>query len=265
MRLKHLIIPSIAVLLFVKSTEAQTVQPKEVVQRDYAKHKLTVAVIDTGIADSLRYSPMICKYGNQDFTGTGLTDHHGHGTHIAGLIDQNVKNKFVSNTAVTPLPSSIANIEANYCIVVLKYYDPKFKGDNMKAMSKAIRRAIDLNVDYINISGGGTDDSKSEKALIEEALNKGITLVFAAGNEHSDTDIHPYYPASYDKRIIVVGNESQHHSRLPSSNWGSNVKYWEVGENAISYGEGNTTAMMTGTSQATAIKTGKLIRERLSH
>jgi len=113
------------------------------------------------------------------------------------------------------------------------------------------------------VSGGGTEPSTEEKALVTEALNKGITLVLAAGNERSDLLSHPYYPAMYDKRAIIVGNESRTHSRVPSSNWGPTVE-WEIGENVMSYlprGQGT----MNGTSQATAVRTGKLVRQKLAN
>jgi subtilisin family serine protease len=267
MKSLKVLIPSIAIIAGCSASEANTTPPaKEVVtQASKLHHLIKIAVIDTGIADSLRYSPMICETGSKDFTDTGLTDHHGHGTHIAGLIDQYAKNKFLGYGVY---PKTIANMKANFCIVVLKYYDPtKPYNNNLESMKKAIRAAIDEKVDFINISGGGTDSSSEEKALVEEALNKGITLVFAAGNEKSDIDQagKHYYPAYYDKRIVVVGNKEESGKRAPTSNYGSTVKVWEFGTNARSYSSAEGQAFMTGTSQATAIKTGKMVRELLGN
>lgn len=226
--------------------------------------KIIVAVIDTGISDDFAKSSVLCPKGSEDFTGTNLTDRHGHGTHIAGLIDQYAKNIFLDHYHS---PKAISNIKANYCIVALKYYDTKYTPNQDLQLQEihALRKAIDLKVDIINISGGGTGKSDLECKLVEEALKKGIKLVFAAGNENSDIDMHPYYPAACDKRITVVGNKSESLSRSPSSNYGSKVNAWEVGENLLSYESNDAASYMTGTSQATAVKTGKLVRSLMSN
>jgi serine protease len=207
---------------------------------------ITVAVIDTGLHDSVVdlseppsdswYDYGICKYGHKDYTGTDLKDRHGHGTNISGLIHMH------------------AGGEA-HCQVVLKYYDPSVPTlNNLKNMIKAIRYAIDINVDIINISGGGVTFSGAEYRLIMEALNKGIIVIAAAGNERSD---EPFYPAAYSDKVISVGSLDSKGNRLPSSNYGKYVTTYEIGKNQVgSYGP-----EMTGTSQATAIRTGKKIKE----
>lgn len=60
----------------------------------------------------------------------------------------------------------------------------------------------------------------------------------------------------YDKRIVVVGNKDSFGTRIKSSNYGKLVNRWEIGENQEAYG-----ITLTGTSQATAVATGKLIGE----
>ena len=56
---------------------------------------LVVAVIDTGIDAQAFNRHVLCKTGHKDFTGTGIQDRHGHGTHISGLIDQYAKSIFL--------------------------------------------------------------------------------------------------------------------------------------------------------------------------
>ena len=230
---------------------------------------LTIAVIDSGIDGSL---PNLCKFGHKSFVKTlpnPLVDENGHGTHVAGLIN------------------STAGI-GNYCIVAIKFYDPSATGwANLGSILKAVQYAINIKVDFINISGGGPEFNLKERNLILKALNNKITVVTAAGNENDDLDKEcNYFPACYDPRIIMVGNlrttsliESwsangleiasvnvrvRSTERTPSSNYGNRVTRWEIGTNVLSTLPGGRMGRMTGTSQATAIATGKLVRERLS-
>lgn len=224
--------------------------------------KIVVAVIDTGISTELLKGNSYCEDGHKDFTGTGLQDTHGHGTHISGIIDQYAKNYIFTKGKA---PKDIDKLHENYCQIIIKYYDPKaVKSDNLKNTIESFRWAIDHKVDVINYSGGGLEFSKEEKAVVEEALDKGIKVVAAAGNEKSDIDKYKYYPAMYDKRIYIVGNiVGESRVIAASSNRGKSINTWEIGTNVLSRLPNNSYGYMTGTSQSTAIKSGKLVREML--
>lgn len=251
--------------------------------------KVVVAVIDTGIDESLMSRPWICKDGHKDFTGAGIKDNHGHGTHIAGLVEQYAKG--VVLTLGKNKPADIDNASADFCIIVIKYFDPKRpNNDNLANTIESFKWAIDQKVDIINYSGGGTEYSKEEYDVVEMALNKGIKVVAAAGNERSNIDKWKYYPAMYDSRIIKVGNLISdrvitttiatleikgiklapkkeiivERDIAPSSNYGDSINAWEIGSGVISRLPGKGWGYMTGTSQATAIKSGKIVREMLS-
>lgn len=222
---------------------------------------VVVAVIDTGLAEDLLNSKFLCDTGHKDFTGTGLADNQGHGTHVSGLIDQYAKGLTIGKANM----KHIISTSANYCQVILKFYDPKQKNpDAMEQELQALRTAIELKVDIINFSGGGTQYNATEAFLIKKALNLGIKVVVAAGNEGSDLDKVPYFPACVDNRLYVVGNMTEPNTMAESSNYGNKVNTWEYGTNVISYGTKDRIAIMTGTSQSAAIKSGKLIREMLN-
>lgn len=227
------------------------------------KKRVMIAVIDTGLAPELMDKNWVCPTGHKDFTGGGLKDNHGHGTHISGIVDQYAKNYiFAGNKNFR----DIDNVDTEYCQIIIKYYDPKIPNlNNLKNTIASFRWAIDQKVDIINYSGGGTSADDDEKALILEALSKGIKVVAAAGNERSDIDKNKYYPAMYDSRIIVVGNlVNSSRTIATSSNFGKSVNTWELGTSIMSRLPGDSFGYMTGTSQATAIKSGKLVREMLS-
>lgn len=226
-------------------------------------HKqIKVAVIDTGIDLTMLKSKEYCNTGHKDFTGSGIEDVNGHGTHISGLVDQYAKNLILSEDAT---PGQVNAKSINYCQIIIKYYSENGE-NNLTNSLKAFRWAIDQKVDIINYSGGGTTPFPEEKKLILEALDKGIKVVAAAGNEHSNLSIHRFYPAMYDKRIYIVGNLVDTKSRniATTSNFGDPVNTWERGTSLMSTLPLGKYGYMSGTSQATAVKSGKLVREMLA-
>jgi hypothetical protein len=184
-----------------------------------------VAVIDTGKPQYTKSK--LCVNGHKDFTNTTINDVHGHATNIAGLIHDEANN-------------------SNYCLIFLKYYlrDTTY---NMRNSILALRRALELNVNMIVYAGGGPLASRIEKEYVMQLLEQNVLIVAAAGNNKANLLLQPYYPASYDKRIIVVGCTD-----FKGSNYGKIV---DVRHNCIKKGQ----PLMTGTSQATAIQAGKLI------
>lgn len=230
-------------------------KPKLPASMTCKKRPIVIAVIDTGFGITGKdHIVNLCKYGHKDFSTMQTfsdkfkvedqvpVDNHGHGTHIAGLIDAYAKK---SGT--------------NYCIVILKYYDPHtvFPNDNMKSSIRAINYATNIKADFINYSGGGPSKDKDEQAAVKRFLDRGGKFVAAAGNEGADLIEHPYYPAMDDPRIVTVGSLTEKRLRSKTSNHGDPVKRWEIGENVKVFD-----MTMTGTSQATAIITGKMVSAR---
>lgn len=177
-----------------------------------------------------------------------LSDNHGHGTHIAGIIG-----------AVGGNGKGISGVSPEVSLMILKYYDPKGYGeDNLKNTIKAIHYAIDNGAHIINYSGGGLEFSKEEKEAVEKARKRGILFIAAAGNERSNSDIKKYYPADYglDNIISVTAIDDQTRV-LPSSNYGVlTVDIGAPGNNIYSTLPNNKYGFMTGTSQATAYVSG---------
>lgn len=268
----HKVILSSLVAAIMGGTSTLAPEPTDIIVESPKLSPLVkIAVIDTGIDPYFASNGPICQGESKDFVGTGIVDNHGHGTHISGLIDQYAKDDVFEPGE--DMDRSL-KIPLRYCQMILKYYDPKQEADNLELTIKALRYAIDHKANIINYSGGGTEYSQQEHDLIIEALDKGIKIVAAAGNEHSDIDKHPYYPAMYDKRIYVVGNLAQPQSQelactdkgrkiACSSNFGDSVNTWEIGDKVLSRLPGHTYGYMTGTSQAAAIKSGKLVRQML--
>lgn len=209
----------------------------------YSLATTRIAVIDTGFDFHSKWSvqPKLCKFGHRDFTKTGIQDNHGHGTHVSGLIAKYAKN-------------------ADYCLIILKFYDLRSTPETVKNGIKAINYAIKLKVDIINFSAGGEEFNDQEQSAVLNALENSIMFVAAAGNESSNLTKKTFYPALYDSRIVVVGALNEHGKNLRSSNYGPQVDFREVGKQMSILPKGKY-GLMEGTSQATAIITGKIVKE----
>ncbi|MEN0057967.1 MAG: S8 family peptidase [Bdellovibrio sp.] len=169
-----------------------------------------------------------------------LSDNHGHGTHIAGIILQQAPYERVK-------------------LMILKYYDPlASNADNLMNTVRAIRYATKMKADIINYSGGGDVKSPLEEAAIREAKKQGILFVAAAGNEGRNTDVVGYYPAGYGlSNIISVAAMDSQKRLLASSNYGSHsVDIVAPGKNVFSSLPEGRYGFMSGTSQATAWVSG---------
>ena len=259
---------------------------------------IIVGVIDTGINPSLKEANLMCDKGHKDFSNafaddddnsflnddsSSIDDDHGHGSNISGIIDQYAKGIVFSSTDT--IEERIAKVKKlkstkiDYCQLIIKYYSPRNTAGNMQALIEAFKYAVEQHVDIINYSGGGALFDAKEQAVVKDALDKGIVIVVAAGNEgeklgayyyrtvsahHSVRRRYTYYPAMDDPRVIVVGNYTENGEPNVSSNFGPLVTAWEIGTNVISYSKRDGfLSSMTGSSQSTATKTGKLVRAML--
>lgn len=217
-----------------------------------SKKKVTVAIIDTGFGfQGLGDPSVLCKKGHKDFTTTqrfvgnskikGVPmDLHGHGTNIAGVVAKYAEG-------------------ADFCLVILKYYDRNTSEyENITNTIKAINYSRQIGATIVNYSGGGKASSPEEIAAVKAYLDNGGKFIAAAGNERSDMSVFPYFPAMNDPRVIVVGSKDFYGRPEAYSNYGDRVNEWEFGTNQSGFG-----IVMTGTSQAAAVATGKIISRKI--
>lgn len=169
---------------------------------------------------------------------SNLRDNHGHGTHIGGIISR-----------VAPKAR----------LMFLKYYDPKSNpSSTISSAVRAIQYATRMGAKIINFSAGGRLPYAEEKAAIMKARDAGILFVAAAGNDGLNTDILPYYPASYGlSNILSVAAVDQKEKLLSTSNFGKRTVHIAApGDAILSSLPHAQRGFMTGTSQATAFASG---------
>ena len=114
-----------------------------------------------------------------------------HGTHVTGIAGAR------GNDSV-----GIAGVTWYAKLMPLKMLDSGGNGTISGAIS-AIDYAIDMGVQVINASWGGTGSSTSLLQAIERAQTSGVLFITAAGNLSSNINTSPFYPASYDIDNII--------------------------------------------------------------
>jgi subtilisin family serine protease len=209
--------------------------------------KVLVAVADSGIdyrhpdlgpnlwmnTKELFGLPNVDDDGNgyaDDFYGYDFVNNDGdpaddvfHGTFCAGIIGATGNNM-----------TGIVGVCWNASIVALKVGDAN--GVSLDAAIGAIEYATTIGAKVINVSWGGYQYSQALKDAIDAAGQKGVLFAAAAGNDSSDNDQNPFYPASYEcDNIIAVMATDQDDQIAWFSNYGAaSVDIAEPGAEIIS-------------------------------
>jgi serine protease AprX len=169
----------------------------------YNGEGVTVAVIDTGVAphyDLTRPNNRII--GFKDFVNnrTSPYDDNGHGTHVAGIIAGNGYSSRGKYVGVAPKSN----------ILAIKALDAEGSGNTsniISAISYIVNTKDTYGTKVINLSIGSPANSSCKKdplcRAVIEAMNKGITVVVAAGNSgpNNGTILSP----GINPNVITVG------------------------------------------------------------
>jgi subtilisin-like proprotein convertase family protein len=172
-------------------------------------------------------------------------DDNGHGTHVAGTIGA-VGNNGIGVTGVAWTAS----------IMPLKFLDQSGSGSLSDAI-KAIQYARVNGAKIINASWGGGGLSSALQSAITQFITSGGLFVAAAGNEATNNDVTPSYPANY-QGVISVGASTRTDTRASFSNYGTSVDVFAPGQSILSTLPGNRYGSLSGTSMATPQVAGAL-------
>ena len=195
---------------------------------------VVVAVMDSGVDTSHpdlagQTLPQI------DAVNDGLTGYaDSHGTHVAGVIAASLDGGGVAGLAnsVKVLPIRIADARG--------YMDTE-------SIVSGIYDAVEAGAKVINMSYGGGYDAL-EEAYVQYAIDSGVTVVAAGGNEGQEGS-PVTYPAAYD-RVIGVGAYTASGDRADFSSTGWWIDISAPGEDILSTVPGGSWESLQGTSMA---------------
>lgn len=126
----------------------------------------------------------------------------------------------------------------------------------------ALKKVLEIRPNIINIAFVHKEKNTLEEYFLNKIIEAGITVVVASGNNGVDLNKDPRYPCSYKiKGLYCIGNKKE--DLQSNSNYGSHITNWEDGDNQVGSGLGEELAIMSGSSQSTAIFTQKKIKNNI--
>lgn len=235
---------------------------------------VVVAVLDTGIdythpelANQTWSSPFpysvtrtqgdvfTCPAGSHGFDAVNgdcnPQDDEGHGTHVSGILG-----------AATNNGQGVAGLNWNVQILACKFLDAHGFGDSSGAitcldMIQSLK-STGVNIVATNNSWGGGAYSQALSDAILAQEQSGILFIAAAGNDFSDNDLVPVYPASYFlPNVISVTASTRLDQFAGYSNTGQRTTHLAApGDQILSTTPNNTYSIFSGTSMAAPHVTG---------
>lgn len=167
-------------------------------------------------------------------------DENGHSTHVAGTI-----------AAVGDNAQGVAGLCWDGQIMALRAFDSEGNG-TVADVIEAMQYARVNGAKVVNASYAGADFSQAEYDAIRLLNESGTLMVVAAGNESTDNDRVPSYPAGYDLANIIAVAATDRNDRLAAfSNFGpTTVHVAAPGDSILSTYVNNDYAFGSGTSMA---------------
>lgn len=217
-----------------------------------------VAILDTGCQpDHPDLQDRIIGGRNftPDFDGdvSNFDDNNGHGTHVAGTVAASYRED-----------GGIAGVAPEARLLILKVLSGEGGGE-YQGIIDGIHFAIDWRgpdgekATVISMSLGGPEDVEELHAAIKRAVDAGIPVVCAAGNEGDDSpDTDEFaYPGAYGE-VIQIGAVGFDRRIADFSNTNDEIDLVAPGINIYSTFPGGKYASLSGTSMATPHVSGAL-------
>jgi thermitase len=197
--------------------------------------RVTVAVIDSGICASHPDLAGRIEAG-WDFIESDDTpqDDFGHGCSVSGVIAANMNDGI-----------GIAGVAPNAQIMPLRVLNASGVG-SYSDVSAAIVYAADNGAQVINLSLGGSSPSTTLENAVNYAIEKGVIVVAAAGNNGTEGAL---YPAAYPD-VIAVGSVDPDLEHSSFSNYGSQIDIWAPGRDILTSKKDGSYGLVSGTSFA---------------
>lgn len=220
---------------------AQSILGIPKVWRETQGQGVKVAVLDTGVdVDHPDLADAIV--GTKDFTGDGIEDTNGHGTHCAGIIGARLND--VGFVGVAPQVK----------LLIGKVLGKGGQG-SFEWIVRAIEWAVAKEAHIISMSLGGPVSGHQLFVAVHEALVKGRFVICAAGNEGSLFQNSIGYPGRYGG-VITVASHDENGNPSGFSSQGGEVDFMAPGSDIWSTYKDGGYATLSGTSMATPFVAG---------
>lgn len=186
-------------------------------QKLAGKNKVTVAVIDTGVdKNHPELRGTFTKNSYNVLNPMYQTKPDVHGTHVTGIISSKKGNE-IGGYGVNP----------NVNILSVDVFDRTGLFTSDYTIAEGILYAVEHGAKVINLSLGSYYPSTVVEEAVQIALNKGVTIVAAAGNDGADV---ANYPAAYEG-VISVGAVDKNKKLSYFSTYGPSLDIVAPGEN----------------------------------
>jgi subtilisin family serine protease len=183
-----------------------------------------VAVLDTGVdITHPELSNIIQTYIHEGASGDDIV---GHGTHVSGIISAEMNNN-VGITGVCQCDLSVWKIFTD----VPDPEDGEYYVDDV-LYQRALNGVRNAGMRVVNLSIGGTAQSRTEEHLFRRLINSGVTVIAAMGNEFEEEN-PTEFPGAYPG-VIAVGATGKSNRRASFSNTGKHISIVAPGLNIIS-------------------------------
>lgn len=149
-----------------------------------------------------------------------LGDEYGHGTLLAGLM-------FATPNNALGLASPLTGYWPNIKLMPVKFFEASTRPTPPNA-EKAIKYAVDNGAKVINLSwhvAGISRSSGPVRNAIDYARNNNVLVVVAAGNDGSNNDKYPTWPANFSRthdNVLAVHATNRRDHKPSFSNYGPN-------------------------------------------
>jgi subtilisin family serine protease len=205
-----------------------------------------VAVLDTGVdyTHPDLNSRVLTQLG-YDFVDNDADpmDENGHGTHVAGIIAAEANN----GIGITGIAGTL-----DVKIIPIRVLDANGSGSSDK-VARGIEYAVAQGADIINLSLGGQGVDSVIDNAISYALEQGVFVAAAAGNENQNAD--GYTPAGTDG-VYTVAAINPRRLKASFSNYGNCVEISSPGTKILSTVLGGGYEAWDGTSMAAPLVSG---------
>jgi subtilisin family serine protease len=200
-----------------------------------------VAILDTGV-DCNHKDLQAGIIATKDFTGDGIEDTNGHGTHVAGIIGARMNG------------TGFVGIAPECSLMIGKVLGNDSSG-SYDWISDGVRWATDNGAHIINMSLGGPDSSPNLFEAIHYALMKGVIICCAAGNDGALFQNSIGYPGKYGGVITVASHDWN--GRISGfSSRGGEVDFMAPGHDIWSTYMDGQYATLSGTSMSSPFVAG---------